>query len=39
MLKSFGVDAVQGYYMERPHPECRPGVLLTETLVGANGHN
>ena len=24
MLRSFGVDAVQGYYLERPHPGCRP---------------
>ena len=24
MLKDFGVDAVQGYYLERPHPGCRP---------------
>ena len=23
MLRSFGVDAVQGYYLERPHPGCR----------------
>lgn len=24
MLREFGVDAVQGYHLERPHPGCRP---------------
>ncbi len=26
--KSFGVDALQGYYLERPHPGCRPLPLV-----------
>jgi EAL domain-containing protein (putative c-di-GMP-specific phosphodiesterase class I) len=38
MLKSFGVDAVQGYYLERPHPECRPGPPLATGGGGASRH-
>ena len=37
MLKSFGVDALQGYYLERPHPECHPTVL--SSAVGADWHS
>ena len=28
MLRSFGVDAIQGYYLERPHPGCHPAARL-----------
>jgi len=34
MLKSFGVDALQGYYLERPHPECHPSALPSAVGVG-----
>ena len=38
MLKSFGVDAVQGYYLERPHPGCR-AQPLSRDRIGAAGHS
>jgi EAL domain-containing protein (putative c-di-GMP-specific phosphodiesterase class I) len=38
MLRSFGVDAVQGYYLERPHPGCRPAVRAIDR-IGAAGHS
>jgi EAL domain-containing protein (putative c-di-GMP-specific phosphodiesterase class I) len=38
MLKSFGVDAVQGFHLERPHAEpAYPGRADTVTIAGIAG--
>jgi diguanylate cyclase (GGDEF)-like protein/PAS domain S-box-containing protein len=38
MLKSFGVDAVQGFHLERPHAEpAYPGRADTATIAGIAG--
>ena len=39
MLKSFGIDAVQGFHLERPHPEpTYPGRVAVATLPGTAGN-
>ncbi len=40
MLRSFGVDAVQGFHLERPHPDARPaGVPSIAAVTGVPGHS
>jgi diguanylate cyclase (GGDEF)-like protein/PAS domain S-box-containing protein len=40
MLKTFGVDAVQGFHLERPHPDpAYPGRVAATKLPGAVEHS
>jgi len=40
MLKTFGVDAVQGFHLERPHPDpAYPGSAAAAKVRGMAGHS
>ena len=40
MLKGFGVDAVQGYFMESPHADpCRHAHVARRSPAGALEHS
>jgi len=34
MLKSFGIDAVQGFFLERPHPDHKPAARAAAGISG-----